>query len=270
MKTDCHVYQEMIPRALLGDLEAGRVAELEQHLAACPGCRAEQTQYRETLEHLAAVKDVPVPRHFLVPADTRTSSLGELFQALARSWRLAGALVAFALCVSATMLALSNFQFRAQNGVYAFSFGRPLSDLDASRKTEAAINALRDEMQAFVEQAIQAERQHYVALLRAELEKSSRSLSTDQRRFLELALSDVETRINQRIVTTGASLENRTARSLDALYAALQDQRARDLAFLRQSIAQTARRSEANDRQTQEVLSALLEVADLQIQGIMQ
>jgi len=66
-------------------------------------------------------------------------------------------------------------------------------------------------------------------------------------------------------VTTGASIAAETASSMDTLYARLQAQRSQDLALIRKSITDTARVSQANDRQTQEVLTTLLEVADLQI-----
>jgi len=258
----------MIPRALLNDLEEGRSQELEQHLAVCAECRAEREQYLETMEQFSTVEDVPVPRHFFVPADARNATFRELFQAVAWPWKLAAA-GAFATLLVLVGLGLSAFQFRSEAGVYAFSFGRPIPELDSSAKTEEAIGALRTELRAFVEQTVQAERKVYLATLRAELDRSGRRLTSEQRRFLEVALSDVEVRMNDRIVTAGGAVETRTLRSLDTMYASLQAQRSQDLTFLRTSIAQTARMSEANDRQTQEVLSTLLEVADLQIQKTM-
>ncbi|RPJ82457.1 MAG: hypothetical protein EHM18_15650 [Acidobacteria bacterium] len=162
-------------------------------------------------------------------------------------------------------LGLSALQFRSAGGVYAFSFGRPLPDLDVNAKNEAALQALRLEMRSFVEKTIQSERKLYLATLRSELARSNRGLAPEQRRFLQVALDDIEKRMSERMVTTGAAVAAETASSMDTLYATLQAQRSQDLALIRKSITDTARVSQANDRQTQEVLTTLLEVADLQI-----
>ncbi|RPJ57689.1 MAG: zf-HC2 domain-containing protein [Acidobacteria bacterium] len=264
MTDKCNHYRDLIPRALLGDLEAGRAAELEGHLSECAECRAEREQYGETLDHLAMVEDEPVPGHFFIPADARNASLRDLFGAVAWPWKLATATGLVALLLLAG-LGLSALQFRSAGGVYAFSFGRPLPEWDNNAKNEAAIQALRVEMRSFVEETIQSERKQYLATLRSELARSSRGLAPEQRRFLQVALNDIEKRMNERMVTTGASIAAETASSMDTLYARLQAQRSQDLALIRKSITDTARVSQANDRQTQEVLTTLLEVADLQI-----
>jgi len=264
MNDKCSHFRELIPRALLGDLETGRAAELEEHLAGCEQCRAEREQYRGTIEQLAAVEDEPVPGHFFVPADARNTSFRDLFAAVPWPWRLAAAGAFTALLVLAG-LGLSSLQFRAAGGVYAFSFGRPLPNLDNNAKSEAAIRALRAETRTFVEQTIQSERKQYLATLRSELDRSSGRLNQEQRQFLQTALNDIEKRMDDRITTSGAAIASQTAGSMDTLYATLQAQRRQDLALIRKSITDTARVSEANDRQTQEVLTTLLEVADLQI-----
>jgi hypothetical protein len=264
MSDKCNRYRDLIPRALLGDLEAGPAAELEEHLAGCAECRAEQEQYGETVERLAMVEDEPVPGHFFVPSNARNASFRDVFAAIIWPWRLAAAGVLTALLILAG-LGLSGLQFRASGGVYTLSFGRPLPELDASAKNEAAIRELRADMRSFVEQTIQAERKQYLATLRSELDRSSRRLAPEQRQFLQFALDNIEKRMNERIVTASAAMAAQTASSMDTLYATLQAQRSQDLALIRRSITDTARASEANDRQTQEVLTTLLEVADLQI-----
>jgi len=264
MNDKCNRYRDLIPRALLDDLEAGRAAELEEHLTACAACRAERDEYRETIGHLAMVEDEPVPGHFFLPADARNNSWRDLFAAVSWPWRLAAAGALTALLFLAG-LGLSGLQFRASEGVYAFSFGRPLPDPNGGAKAEAAIQALRVEMRSFIEQTIQSERKQHLATLRSELERSGRNLNPEQRQFLQVALNDIEKRMNERIVTAGATVAAQTASSMDTLYATLQAQRSQDLALIRKSINDTARVSEANDRQTQEVLTTLLEVADLQI-----
>ena len=264
MNDKCNQYRDLIPRALVGDLEACQAAGLEEHLVGCAECRAEREQYRETVEQLAMVEDEPVPGHFFVPADARNASFRDLLGSLAWPWKFAAAGVVTALLLLAG-LGLSGLQFRAAGGVYAFSFGRPLPDLDSSAKSEAAIRALRAEMQNFVEQTVQSERKQYVATLRAELARSSRRLAPEQRQFLQLALDDIEKRMNERMATASAAMAAQTASSMDTLYATLQAQRSQDLTLIRKSITDTARVSEAKDRQTQEVLTTLLEVADLQI-----
>ncbi len=264
MNDKCSHYRQLIPRALLGDLEAGRAVELEEHLSICPECRAESEQYRETVEQLGMVEDEPVPGHFFIPADARNTSLRDLLAAVTWPWRLAAAGGLTVLLLLAG-LGLSGLQFRAAGGIYAFSFGRPLPDWDNNAKNEAAIRALRTEMRTFVEQTVQSERKQYLATLRSELSRSSRHLNSEQKQFLQVALNDIEKRLDERVATTGTAIRSQTAGSLDTLYATLQAQRSQDLALIRKSITDTARVNEAKDRQTQEVLTTLLEVADLQI-----
>jgi len=264
MNDKCNHYKDLIPRASLGDIEPGRAAELEEHAASCGQCRAEREEYRETLGQLAMVQDEPVPGHFFVPADARNISWRELFGAVSWPWKLAAA-GGFAALLLLAGLGLSQFQFRAANGVYAFSFGSRLPAASDDSKTEAAIQTLRIEMRRFIQETIRSERKQYMVTLRSELDRSSSNLNPEQRRFLQASLNDIERRLNERIATTGAAIAGQTASSLDTLYATLQAQRTQDLALIRKSINDTARVSEANDRQTQEVLTTLLEVADLQI-----
>lgn len=264
MNDKCKGYRDLIPRALLGDLDAGPAAELEEHLGGCAECRSEREQYRETVEQLAMVEDDPVPGHFFIQPDAHNTSLRDVWGLVAFPWKLAAAGVVTALLVLAG-LGLSGLQFRSSAGVYAFSFGRPVPDFDNNAKSEAEIHGLRTEMRTFVEQTIQSERKLYLATLRSELNRSSRQLAPEQRRFLEVAVDDIEKRMNERMVTATAAMAAQTTSSMDTLYATLQAQRSQDLAFIRRSINDTARVTEANDRQTKEVLATLLEVADLQI-----
>lgn len=264
MSDKCRYYKDLIPRALLGDLEGGDSAELEEHLAGCAQCRREQEEYQDAVEQLGRVEDEPVPGHFFVPADAPSASWRELLATVGWPWRVATAGGVLALLLLAA-LGIARLQFRAENGVYAFSFGRPLPEFDNGAKTEAAIQALRVEMRGFVDETIQSERRLYLAALRSELARSSRDLSPEQKRFLQVALDDVEKRLDERVVNTGASIASKTAGSLDTLYATIQAQRTQDLALIRKSITDTARVNEAKERETQEVLNTLLEVADLQI-----
>ncbi len=267
MSDKCQEYKELIPRALLEGLEPDLKARLESHLSACAECRDEKALYEATCQDLNAMEEVPVPRHFFVSPDSERIGILQLLARLAFPWKLALATGSLAMLLLAAS-ALSDFRFRAENGVYAFSFGKPLPEQASRAQVEEQVKALRTELEGWVEQKVKSERQRYLTALKAEVEKAdSRGLTPQQSLMLRTALAEAENRMADRIDSEGAALETRMAGSVTSLYDTVQAQRAEDLISIRGTISAAAIRNEANDRETNEVLSTLLEVADLRIRG---
>jgi hypothetical protein len=58
-KANCRRYRELLGARLLGDLEPEENAELEDHLARCPECRAEEEELRSVAELLGEPGTLP-------------------------------------------------------------------------------------------------------------------------------------------------------------------------------------------------------------------
>ena len=261
----CNEYRELILRAMLEDLPPDLRAELDTHLSGCTECRDEQALCEATRLELSDLEEAPVPRHFFVSPDSERIGAWQLLRRLTLPWKLALAATLMAALLLAG-LAASDFRFRAENGVYAFSFGQPLPQPASRTEVENQVKALRTELEGWVERKIVSERQLYLAALKIEVEKADgRRLTPQQSLMLRAALDEVEGRLTSRIDTTGSVLETKMADSVTSLYDRLQLQRAQDLIGIRSTLSQAAIQNEANDRQTHEVLSTLLEVADLRI-----
>jgi hypothetical protein len=265
MSDKCELYRGLIPRILLHDLPADVQEKVEAHLRECESCQTEQAAYLQTLRTLQTVEDVEVPRHFLVEEPAPRPALADLLKGLALPWKLAAAGTTLGVLVF-LWIAASGLQFRADNGVYAFSFGQPLPDL--TRHDESAeLQAVRSELTEFVTAAIQTEREQYLALLKTEIERSSRELNAEQKRLLRVAVTGIEERTNQSIAMTRELLENQAAVSMETLYDSLQDQRKQDLTQIRNSMVRSAIQNEVKELQTQVVLNTLLEATDLRLRG---
>ncbi len=267
MSEKCQQFRDLIPRAVVEDLEPDLKTQLEGHLSACAECREEHSLCEATLGTLRTEQDVPVPRHFFVQPDAERIDAWQALRRLAFPWKLALASV-LAAAFLVGVLAFSDFRFRAENGVYAFSFGQPLPETVTQAEVEDQVRAVRAELERWVDQKVASERQLYLATLKAEVQKADgRGLTPEQRTILQAALSETENRLTNRIDTAGAVLETRMAHSVTSLYDTMQSQRAQDLRGIRATISASAMQNEASDRQTQEVLSTLLEVAELRMGG---
>jgi plasmid stability protein len=266
MSDSCEYYRNLIPRMLLDDLPGELKQEIEAHVRQCESCRTEQVEYLQTIRALQTAEDLPLPHHFFVAEAPRHASLGDWLRGLSFTRKLAAAGTTLGV-IAFLWLALSGLQFKAENGVYAFSFGPALPELTREDQS-AELRAFATELRQVLDQAMEAEREQYLALLDGRLEESSRQLNDEQRRILRAAVDRSEQRMNQRIAITREVLQNQTTLSIETLYNTLQTQRSQDLALIRHSMAQSAIQNEAKDLETQAVLSTLLEVADLRLRQL--
>lgn len=262
MSMSCDHSREQIGRALLDDLAREERQALEAHLAECPACSLEQELYAATVHQLRSTCDVAVPRHFFVHPKTVRFTPWHLFLQLSLSWRIATAATVILLLIGVGLLT-ANIQFKAENGIYSFSFGKPPISRPVQATRGADAEALKRELLIAVEEKIQNERLQLIHLLQSELKASTTSASHEQRQFLQAALHDVETRLNGQLVSTGEALQARNERTMLSLYGAWQAQRQHDLAGINDSLGKMVARGEVKEQQTDAILNTLIQVAEL-------
>jgi hypothetical protein len=261
MKSTCEEVRSWVPRALMSDLAPSEELTLKAHLADCAACAREQRWYIDTLSQVRSLSDSPVPRHFFVYPDERGSSVMEFLRGLTPGWKLASGLAVATVAIFVVLVA-ARFQFRGEQGVYSFSFGRPLPVAAPEKDSTAQIEALRVELTGLLEARSQAERAEWMNALRREIKESNRYGKRQQQQWNE-ALTNLETRVNDRIEESAVTLTAGMQQSTNNVFRALQRQRQQDLALTRTRLDHLATRGELKDQETDEILSTLLQVARL-------
>jgi len=265
MKSDCSQYRGQIPDLLLGELPDQARKALEQHLGECRPCAEERELFAAAIGELRTLGDVPVPRHFFVTAEEPRRSPWSLYLQLSTAWRVSLAGAAAVLCLVA-VLASARFQVRAEDGMLVLGFGR----LPALAQSVVAVPAppvdtaaLQAEIVRVLEEKNRRENLEWVRTLRAEIGRSNRTLTEQQKTVLQSALAGLENRMDDRLAATARALEEGTKQSLDSLYQAVSLDREKDYASTRALINRVALNTEAKSSQTDVILDTLLQVADL-------
>jgi hypothetical protein len=265
MKAECSAFRGLIPHALMGDLDAEEQQSLNLHLAECAPCRDEHSQYVETLRQMRLAGDVPVPRHFFVYSGERSKSPWSVFRSMNLAWQGAIAAAALLLGVLAAS-AVFRLNVRAEAGTWVLSIGEgapaQIIPLPAQVVDSAAIEA---RVLSIVEDRNRREKLDWIRMIRAEIAKSNRSMSEDQRRLLQAALSDVEARLGGEISAAARSLEDRSDRALTTLYQVISSEHERDLVSVNTRLNSLAVNGERRNNQTEAILDTLLQVADLKL-----
>jgi hypothetical protein len=260
MKLTCDEARNWVPRALLGDLEPAEKQDFDGHLAECTACAEEQKVYADTLAQVQSVVEVPVPRHFFVYPKEGGSSVVNLLRALAPSWKLAAGFATLAVAVFVA-LGAARLQFRAEAGVYSFSFGRLLSAPGSASNPVTQIDAIRAEVRE-LETRFRAERVEWMQLLRREIAESHRHDRQRQQQW-DAALSRLESRLNGRIETSAGIVTTGMQEAVGGALQTMQRQRRQDLELTRASLEQLATRGDLRERETEAILSVLLQAASL-------
>ncbi len=260
MTADCSMYRNLIPRALAGDLSASEQESLDRHLVECEPCNREQTLYAQTLRLMRSAGDVPTPRHFFVYGE-QSENPWQIFRRLSRAWQFATA-AAVILVGALAVLAAARVHVRTQGDTLVMSFGEPApARLSPSPSVDAA--AIEARILKDMEANNRREKLELIGTLRAEIEKSSRSLTDRQRRTMQAALSEVEKRLTGRVAAAESVLEARSDKSIADLYQVVSAERATDLSAIDSRINRLALRGEVRGSQTDAILETLLQVADL-------
>lgn len=262
MTPRCEDVQSWIPKELAGDLGPQEQQQLQAHLRDCAACATEKELYLDAWQQLRSVSNVPVPRHFFVYPEERHSWLTQWIHTSNRSWKVAfgAATLVFALLVG---LLASRFQFRADGGVYSFSFGRPLPSQPASPKPDMDVAALKAELVRLLEARSERERVEWMNAARREFLQTNRNLNRQQQRQWDAALAALELRLGNRMEDQSLALKAGVDRSLGSLYQTLQLQRQQDLAMTRTRLDRITAQGALKERETEEILSTLLQVAEL-------
>ena len=265
MNKDCRYFQEQIPKAMVGDLEAEEQPSLDAHLAECVACRQERELYSETLSQMRALEDVAVPRHFFVYPEERAANPWQLFRMMHPAWQgvaAAGLLVGVAFVA----LAVSQVHVRSKDGAWTIAFGNlpAVSPAPApSPKIDTA--ALEARILQIVEEKNRKEKLEWVRTLRSEINRSHSTLTRQQQIVLENALAGLESRMGSRMEQTARSVEERNNSSIASLYQAVSQQRELDLAAMDRKLTGLAVSGEMKETQTNAILETLLQVAELRM-----
>jgi hypothetical protein len=185
----------------------------------------------------------------------------ELFRRLASGWKVAASVAVLTVVVFACLV-VARVQFRVEQGVYTFSFGRPLPRAVPTTDSSAEIQSLRAELAGLLAARSQSERAEWMNVLRQQIKESNR-YGTRQQQQWNAALANLETRLNDRIEDNAVTLTAGMEQSASNVFRALQRQRQQDLALTRTRLDSLATRGELKDQETDEILSTLLQVARL-------
>jgi hypothetical protein len=209
--------------------------------------------------------DIPIPKHFFVYAEERSENPWFTFRKMSLAWQgaiAAGVLLLGILAASAA----SRLNIRAENGALIIGFATPapmrptpvpMPVVDTAAIEARVLNALEEKKRV--------ERLEWVRALRAEIDKSNRTMSERQRRILQVAMSELEARLGGQMTTAAKALEDRSGRALSDLYQVISSERERDLASINNRLGRLAVNNEAHSSQTDAILETLLQVAELKL-----
>ncbi|MGI8782244.1 MAG: hypothetical protein ACR2L2_01135, partial [Acidobacteriota bacterium] len=234
---------------------------LQAHLQMCEECAREHQEWTGAIEQLAAAGDVPVPRHFFVYSEPARRIWNWPAWSLG-GWKVAVAATSAALLLLAVLVG-SNFQARADGGVYTFSFGKPLP-VSAPANPAVDVAALRQQILEQVQVELDRQRSAWLRDVWQELARAGNALTGRQQQRLHVALADMEARLNQRVGQTGTNLQAGWNQSLADLYQTLQIQRRQDRVAL-ERLDHLILQGEMKRSETEAVVDTLLQVAEFKL-----
>ncbi|HVN80645.1 MAG TPA: hypothetical protein VMW38_16735 [Terriglobia bacterium] len=261
----CDHFRLQLAKALVDDLVGEEREALQDHLAECPACSLDQELYATTVRQLRSTADVPVPRHFFVYPKTIRLTPWQLFRQLNFAWRATLVATAVLLLVGASLL-VGNARFKAENGSFSLSFGKPPLPRPTGMTTGEETEVLKHELLMVMEEKLRQERLEFTRLIQAELKRSTALRNRQQRQLLQTALESMETRFNSQLTTAGKTLEARNDQALLSLIGAWQAQREQDLARINVSFEHMQAQGQLKERQTDNILNTLIQVAQLKLQ----
>jgi hypothetical protein len=241
MKPECGEYQEKIARSLLEDLTPEERQALETHLAACPQCQSEQESYARTLDLMQSMDNEPVPRHFFIQPEERTLSPWELFRLLRPRWQ-------------AITLAFAGFFLLAGiGGVLGFSRG----SIDVAALRKDFLKASEEQSRRTAENLLQE--------VRAEIVRSGRDLTQQQKTELTAALERVDSRMTGRLKSTESRMRDDAQNMAVSVYRAVSQQRANDLNLINLRFDGIETKNALETRMTDAILNTILQVSELRL-----
>jgi hypothetical protein len=254
MKSQCSEYQQQIPKLVLGELAAEEEKALTEHLKTCSQCRSEQESCTQTIQMLQSVGDEPVPRHFFVYEEDRKPNPWQLFRQMKPFWQTAAAAIA-CLIILMGVAAVSQVQVRADRSGWTLAFSR--GNMDAA--------AIKEDILKITEERNRAAAQTWMQQIRAEIEHSSANLTRQQKEELTATFAQLNSRLSDRILHEADNVRIDTGALISDMYKTVSRQRARDLALINAHFENTKELGTIKEQQTNEILDALLQVAELKL-----
>jgi hypothetical protein len=254
MASECKEQQKKIAQSFLGDLTAAEQQLLDDHLSACPICRSEQASLAQTLNLLQSSIDESVPRHFFVQPQERELSPWQIFQQMKPRWQVMTAVFA-GLFILIGIAAAFRMQIRTVPGGWSMSFGR--EDFD--------IAVLKEDILKAAEQKNREADSAWIQQVRAEIARSGSELSQKQQASITIALSRLDARIKGKVTQSEDRMRADTQRLAVSLYQTVAQQRAQDLNLINTRFDTLEAADVIKARQTDDILSTLLQVAELRL-----
>ncbi len=258
MTSQCSENQQRIPRSFVGDLTADEQRSLDLHLAACLPCSKEHQRYEETLSLLHSAGDEPIPRHFFVYPKERVANPWQLFRQMMPRWQAAAAGVA-GLLLLLGVATVSGLQVRSDPGAWTVSFGR------GGAPASIDVAALKADILRATDENNRAAAMGWIQNLRSEITNSRRDLTQQQQYQLAAALTNLETRLNNRIIATADDLRTGAQKSNLELYQAVSVQHEQDMNGVTARLDKVVENNETRARQTDDILDTLLQIANLNL-----
>jgi hypothetical protein len=254
MKSLCSEYQKQIQKLALGELAVEEEKALKKHLETCSQCRSEQESYTQTIQMLQSVDDEPVPHHFFVYEEDRKPNPWRLFRQMKPLWQTATVAIA-GLFFLIGIAAISQVQIRADRDGWTVAFSRGKMDAAAIKEEILKITAERNRAAA----------QAWMQQIRTEIENSRTDLTRQQREELTAAFARLNSRLSDRILQETDNVRIDTGALVSDMYKTVSQQRARDLALINNRFENTKELGAFKERQTNEILDTLLQVAELKL-----
>lgn len=258
MSEGCSEYQKVLQQSLVNDLTAQEQLALNQHLAGCASCRAEHDRYTHTLRQLQSYGEEPLPRHFFVYPEEIETKPWQLFRRLTPFWQTAAASFAAILLMVGVAIAF-HVQFRSDHGAWTLSCGR------AAAQGIPDPASFKADILKTMEQRNQEAALTWIDGLRDEIARTHADVTQEQKTQLVAALSNLETRLDDRISLTADDTRTANQKSLAELYQMLSQQREHDLNAIDSRFRLDADSSEVKARETDLILDTLIQVANLNL-----
>jgi hypothetical protein len=254
MNSQCSEYQKKIAKLALGELVAEEENALAKHLETCAQCRLERESVDQTILMLQSVNDEPVPRHFFVYEEARKPNPWQLFKQMKSFWQIAAAAMTSLLLLMG-IATISRVQIRSDHNGWSVAFNR--GNIDAE--------AIKEDILKITEERNHAATQAWLQQIKMEIEHSRTELTRQQREELITAIAALNARLSGRIIQETANLRMDTGTLISDMYKTVSRQRARDLALINTRFENTNELGAAKERQTNEILDTLLQVAELKL-----
>ncbi len=263
MTTGCAEFRKWIPMSLAGDLTGDEQESLDLHLTSCPSCRLEHKRYSETLRMLMQAEDEPVPRHFFVYPKERILNPWQLFRQMMPRWQVLTAGFAGVLLMLALVSAAS-LQVKAEQGAWIVSFGgNHGSGYDVNQGGIPDITALKTEILKAAEAQNREAMREWVQSLQVDLSYMRADLTRQQQAYLDVALSNLESQFNERIILASDSVRDGAERSMLQIYQTVSMQHQDDVEDLNARLDDVILTGDTRARQTDAILETLLQIANM-------